>query len=347
MANSLLENTPSGLYCPAGDFFIDPYADATHPVTRAVITHSHSDHAREGCGTYLTAADNYRLLRYRMGADAVIETVGYGENRTINGVSVSLHPAGHVLGSAQVRVEYHGEIWVVSGDYKLAADPTCAAFSPVRCHTFITESTFGLPIYRWPDASTVLNEINDWWRHNQQNGKASVLFAYALGKSQRLLAGIDSGIGPIFAHGAVRNMNRCYRESGVNVPEAANPDDAPKGHDWSRALILAPPSAHGTTQGAAWLRRFGSVSTAFASGWMRVRGMRRRKFIDRGFVLSDHADWPALLEAIRLSEAQSIWATHGYSSALVRWLQEQGREAWMIETHWNDEGDGASGGEPE
>ena len=248
-------------------------------------------------------------------------------------MKVSLHPAGHVLGSAQVRVEYGGEVWVASGDYKLAPDPTCDAFEPVRCHTFITESTFGLPIYRWAAGAAVLNEINQWWRRNQETGKASVLYAYSLGKAQRVLAGIDAGIGPIFAHGAVRNMNQCYRETGIALPDAAGPDDAPKGYDWSRALILAPPSAHGSP----WTRRFGAISPAFASGWMRIRGTRRRKSIDRGFVLSDHADWPGLLEAIRLTEAETIWVTHGYRSPLVRWLTEQGKEAKVVETRWEDD----------
>ncbi len=273
--------------------------------------------------------------------EPVIETVRYGETRAMNGATVSLHPAGHVLGSAQVRVEHRGEVWVASGDYKLAPDPTCTTFEPVPCHTFITESTFGLPIYRWPTAASVFHEINQWWRRNQETGKASVIFAYSLGKAQRVLSGVDATIGPIFAHGAVRNLNQCYRESGVALPEAASPDDVPKGYDWSRALIIAPPWAHGTT----WMRRFGSLSTAFASGWMRIRGTRRRKSIDRGFVLSDHADWPGLLEAIRLSDAQCVWVTHGYRSPLVRWLTEQGKEAQAIETRWED--DELDGGEDE
>jgi putative mRNA 3-end processing factor len=333
VSNTILQTSRDGLYCPAGDFFIDPW----NPVPRAVITHSHSDHARAGSGTYLTSTEGERVLRHRLGSDAVIDSVPYRETRNINGVSVSLHPAGHILGSAQVRLEYRGEVWVVSGDYKLAPDPTCTAFEPVRCATFVTESTFGLPIYRWPAAAVVFNEINQWWRHNQETGKASVIFAYALGKAQRILSGIDASIGPIFAHGAVGNLNQCYRESGIALPDAASADGVPKGYDWSRALIIAPPWAHGTPQGTAWIRRFAPVSTAFASGWMRIRGTRRRKSIDRGFVLSDHADWPGLLEAINLTGAQNICVTHGYRSPLVRWLTEQGREARPIETSWEDD----------
>jgi putative mRNA 3-end processing factor len=324
--NLILQVSPDGLYCPAGNFHVDPW----NPVPRAIITHSHSDHARPGCGTYLTVQDGATLLRNRI-VDASIETIRYAETRTMNGVHVSLHPSGHVLGSAQVRVEYQGEVWVASGDYQLASNTTCAAFEPVRCHTFITESTFGLPIYRWAPPSTVFNEINQWWRNNQERGKASLLFGHALGKAQRLLAGVDGSIGPIFAHGAVRNINRCYRESGVALPEAASPDDVARSYDWTRALVIAPVWAHGS----AWARRFGLASTAFASGWMRIRGTRRRRAIDRGFVLSDHADWPALLQAIRATEAERIWVTHGYRSALARWLrEEQGREVEVVDTQW-------------
>ena len=281
----------------------------------------------------MTAAGGEGLLRGRLGGDAVIQTARYGETIVMGEVKVSLHPAGHVLGSAQVRVEHRGDVWVVSGDYKMAPDPTCPAFEPLRCHTFITESTFGLPIYRWQASSAVLDEINEWWRSNQQKGKASVLFAYALGKAQRVLAGVDASIGPIFAHGSVRRVNQCYADEGVRLPEAGVPDDAAKGYDWSRALIVAPPSA----LGSPWLRRFGRISTAFASGWMRIRGARRRRSIDRGFVLSDHADWPALLEAIRMTEAENVWVTHGYRSPLVRWLQEQGRAATAMDTQWEDD----------
>lgn len=331
MSNSILRITPDGLYSPAGDFFIDPW----NPVARAIITHSHSDHARPGSGTYFTARAGERLLRSRLGSDVTIETVEYGETRNINGVDVSLHPAGHILGSAQVRVETRGEVWVVSGDYKLAADPTCAPFEPLRCDTFVTESTFGLPIYRWAAAESVYGEIHDWWGNNQKAGKASVIFAYAVGKAQRILAEIDHSMGPIFAHGAVRNANLCYRESGVALPDVGAPDDAPRGYDWSRALILAPPSARGTT----WLRRFGTVSTGMASGWMRIRGTRRRKSIDRGFVLSDHADWTGLLEAIRMSGAERVWVTHGYRAQLARWVNENGGSAEVVETRWEEEGE--------
>lgn len=325
---NLLERNPDGLYCAAGGFYIDPWS----PVDRAVITHAHADHVAPGSKAYLCARLCAPLLRTRLGTEAAIESVDYGQTVERNGVRVSFHPAGHILGSAQVRMEYHGETCVVSGDYKLAPDPTCAAFEPVRCHTFVTESTFGLPIFRWPEPGEMLSEMNDWWRDNQHAGKASVLFAYPLGKAQRVLAGIDSSIGPIYTHGAVEQFNRIYRESGLALPPTAYARSAPSKTDWTRALILAPPMA----KTSPWLRRFGEFSTGLASGWMRIRGTRRRQSIDRGFVLSDHADWPALLAAVRASEAQTVWVTHGYRAPLARWFTENGTDAHAIETRYEE-----------
>ena len=248
---------------------------------------------------------------------------------------MSLHPAGHVLGSAQIRVEYRGEVWVVSGDYKLEADTTCRAFEPVRCHTFITESTFGLPIYRWRPQTETFAGINAWWRANQDNGKASALFAYSLGKAQRLIAGVDPSIGPILCHGAVENLNRVYRESGVRLPATQYTGQIEKGFDWSRALIVAPPSANASP----YLRKFGPVSTGFASGWMRIRGTRRRRSIDHGFVMSDHVDWPGLLSAIDATGAPCVMVTHGYRAPVVRWLIEHGLDAKALETRFEGERD--------
>ena len=325
----LLTHTDHGLYCAAGDFFVDPW----QPVGRAVITHAHGDHARPGSAAYLCAAPGAGILRLRMGSDAHIETLPYGATTHINGVAVSFHPAGHILGSAQVRVAHGGETWVVSGDYKTDPDPTCAPFESVACDTFITEATFGLPIYRWPPAATVFAAINDWWRANQAAGRTSVLFAYALGKAQRVLAGVDAGIGPIYVHGAVHRLNTAYRAGGVALPDWGYAGDAPPGTDWSRALLVAPTSAQGTP----WLRRFGDVSAAFASGWMRVRGQRRRRSVDRGFVLSDHADWPGLLEAIAASGASRVLVTHGYTAVLARYLRENGREAYELAAPYSGE----------
>lgn len=327
----MLRVTSNGLYCESGDFYIDPWC----PVPRAVITHAHSDHAHPGCGNYLCSEEGAGVLRARMGSDAIIQTIAWAQPTSLNGVAVSLHPAGHILGSAQIRVEHKGEVWVVSGDYKIEPDPTCRAFEPVRCHTFITESTFGLPIYRWRPQPETFAEINQWWRTNQDNGRASALFAYSLGKAQRLIAGLNPDIGPIFCHGAVENLNRIYRESGVTLPPTQYTGETPKGFDWTRAIIIAPPSANGNP----YLRKFGPVSTGFASGWMRIRGTRRRRSIDHGFVMSDHADWPALLSSIDATGAECIMVTHGYRAPMVRWLTEHGLQAKALETRFEGERD--------
>ena len=317
----LLTLTDHGLYCAAGDFFVDPW----RPAARALITHAHSDHARYGSAAYLCAAPGAGVLRLRMGPEANVESLPYGATTTINGVRVSFHPAGHILGSAQIRLEYGGEVWVVSGDYKTDPDPTCDPFESVRCDTFITEATFGLPIYHWPPQAEVFSNVNAWWRANQAAGRASVLYAYALGKAQRVLAGVDPAIGPIFAHGAVHRLNNAYRAAGVALPDWTYVAEAEEAQ-WSRALIIAPTSAQGTP----WLRRFGEQSAAFASGWMRVRGQRRRRSVDRGFVLSDHADWPGLLGAVAASGARRVLVTHGYTAVVARHLREQGIEAYEL-----------------
>lgn len=295
MKSNLIKLTDRGLYCAQGDFYIDPWL----PVKKAVVTHAHADHSYRGSINYLVPREGEKLSRIRLGDEAEIETLAYGETIFVNGVEISFHPAGHVLGSAQVRVEYKGETWVISGDYKLMPDATCAAFEPVRCHNFITEATFGLPIYRWQPTEFIFEEINDWWRRNREKDKTSVLFAYSLGKSQRVMNGIDRSIGKIYTHGAVERLTQAYRESGVDLPETKYVGAVEDKRDFIGSLIVAPPSAHGST----WLRRFGNYSTGFASGWMIVRGARRQKAVDRGFVLSDHADWTELQTAIRATEA--------------------------------------------
>lgn len=329
MPADLLKLTPAGLYCEQGDFYVDPWL----PVERAVVTHAHSDHARWGMRSYLCAAPGQSVLRTRMGDAAEIVAVDYGQDVLMNGVRVSLHPAGHVLGSAQVRIEHSGQVWVVSGDYKLEPDPTAEPFEPVKCHLFITESTFGLPIYRWDHQSVVFGQINEWWRSNQAKGKTSLIFGYTLGKSQRILAGVDRTIGPIFTHGAVEAINAGYRYAGVDLPETRLATQVEKGFDWSQALVVAPPSANGTP----WLRRMGDITTGFASGWMQIRGARRRRAIDRGFVLSDHVDWPSLLSAVEATGAERVWVTHGYANIVARYLAEKGLETAVIPTRFKGE----------
>lgn len=330
---------PEGLYCPPGDFYIDPW----RAVERSVITHGHGDHARTGNTHYLAAEPGAGILRARLGQDINLQTLAYGETLKHHGVTLSFHPAGHVLGSAQVRLEYEGEVWVASGDYKVEPDGTCTPFEPVRCHTFITESTFGLPIYRWQPQAEIFAEINQWWRTNQQLGKASVLFCYAFGKAQRILHGIDSTLGPIVAHGSVEPLNRVYRDTGIFIPPTLYAGDIKKTDPLLRqALILAPPSAGGST----WMRRFGDYSDAFASGWMRLRGPRRRRGVDRGFVLSDHADWPGLLWAIEQTGAERVMVTHGSVGTLVRYLCDKGLDAQGFATEYGDEEEATAEMEP-
>lgn len=336
MPESLVELTDQGLYCRAGDFYVDPWG----AVDRAVITHAHGDHAHPECARYLAATPGRGVLALRVGLDADIQTLAYGEKLVHHGVTLSLHPAGHILGSAQVRLEHKGEVWVVSGDYKLGADPTCASFEPVRCHCMITESTFGLPIYRWAPTAEVIADIARWWQSNAEAKKPSMLLCYALGKAQRILAGLGPAeVGPIHVHGMIERYSQAYRAAGVRLAESTPVVTTKRGADFSRALILAPPSAFSTP----WARRFRQPVSGFASGWMRVRGQRRRRAIDRGFVLSDHADWPELLSAIAESQAQRVLVTHGYAPALSQYLRERGLDARVLATQFVGEGGGEEG----
>ena len=332
---ALLVESPDGLYCPAGDFHVDPWG----PVARAVITHAHGDHARPGCAAYLCTPATAALLRRRFGSDAVIEPVAYGTSLSLGGVRVSLHPAGHVIGSAQIRIEPgpagpQEGVWVVAGDYKRAADPTCDPFEPVPCDTFITESTFGLPIYRWDPPDAVVREILAWWAANGAERRTSVLFCYTIGKAQRVLAELMRVTDrPVLVHGMMLSMIEAYREAGVPMLPVASATERPKGTSFAGELVLAPLSARGTP----WMRRLGDVSDAFASGLMRVRGVRRQRAFDRGFVLSDHADWPALLRTIDESGASRVLVTHGHAEALARHLLDRGRQSGVIRTAWEGE----------
>ncbi len=309
---SLLEIRAAGIWCAAGDFYLDPWA----PVDRAIITHAHSDRARPGSRAYLTVREGERLLRAQVGPDAAIQTVEYAEVLSLGAARVSLHPAGHLPGSAQVRIEHGGEVWVFSGDYQLAPDATCTPFEPVRCHTFVTEATFALPVFHWPEAAETIAAIEAWWRANQEAGRLSVLYAEAPGPAQRVLAALDRCIGPIGAHPGIEQFNRIYRGQGIELGRLA---DHP-------TLLIAPP---GTARAA-------NASTAMVSGWMRIRGTRRRRALDRGFVLSGHADWPALLRAIDETGAATVWATHRHGAALARWLEENGRRAAALETRFGE-----------
>ena len=323
----MLRETADGLYCAAGDFYIDPWG----AVDRALITHGHGDHARPGSRSYLCAEPCRPVLRRRFGDDPIVESLPYGQALTLDAARVSFHPAGHVLGSAQIRIEGPEGVWVVSGDYKRDSDPTCAPFEPVPCQTFITECTFGLPIYRWDPPGDVMTDIMGWWEQNREARRTSVLFCYTLGKAQRLLAELARLTDrPVLAHGMMLGMIDTYREAGIAMLPVSAATERPRGTSYAGELVLAPLSARGTP----WMRRLGELSDAFASGPMRVRGVRRQRGYDRGFVISDHADWPALLQTVTDTGASRVLATHGYAEPFARHLAENGIESGVIRTAW-------------
>jgi putative mRNA 3-end processing factor len=318
--NDLLRPTERGLACAVGDFVIDPVV----PCPVAVITHAHADHARPTNGIVHAAAEGERLLRLRVGPEATIVAHPYGERFRLGDAIVSLHPAGHIRGSSQVRVEIDGERWVVSGDYKRDADPTCTPFEVVPCDVFVTEATFALPIYRWPSTAEVAADVFAWWQRNATLGRASLLCCYALGKTQRLLAALRAHTEQsALLHGAMLKLTEAYRDDGVPLLATEHASVERLRNRAAGELVLAPPSASRTP----WMRNLGTVETAFASGWMRVRGVRRGRGWDRGFVLSDHADWPSLLATIAATQARRVLVTHGRSDLLVRWLREQNIDA--------------------
>ena len=320
--------TPKGLYCPAGDFYVDPWK----PVPTAVITHAHSDHARSGSAQYIATRASESLLRKRLGAAIELTSLSYGETVQLGSALVSLHPAGHILGSAQVRIEVDGQVWVISGDFKREADPTCAPFEVVPCDVFITEATFGLPIYRWQPTEVIARDIYRWWMHERERGRNALLACYALGKAQRLLAALSHFTEePVFVHGATDVLVSLYREAGITMLATEKvSQDKLKG-----ALVLAPPSA----LQSPWARRFGDASTGFASGWMLLRNARRQRGYERGFVVSDHADWPALVATAKACQARRILVTHGFSAELSRYFREIGLPAEPLSTLFEGEAD--------
>ncbi len=325
----LIQFSDNGLWCPQGKFFIDPWK----PVTRAVVTHAHSDHARYGNKHYLAHHQSAEILKLRLGSDISLHTLPYNKAVNMNGVQVSFHPAGHITGSAQVRLEYKGEVWVVSGDYKTEPDGITSPFEPVKCHHFITECTFGMPVFKWNEQAQVIGEINQWWLQNKAEGKASIICAYALGKAQRIIASVDHSIGDIFVHGAVWNANKALERDGLQLPLYHYADSGLAGDRFSGALIVTPSSA----LGSPWLRKFHPYEIANVSGWMQIRGIKRRRNAGRGFVLSDHADWAGLLQAIKATEAENVYVTHGYTDFFARFLNENGWNAKVVRTQYEGE----------
>lgn len=326
--------TDRGIYCAAGDFYIDPWL----PVPRALITHGHADHAYPDMGSYLATTAAAPVMQHRLGADARIDTMNYGETRQIGDATVSFHPAGHVPGSAQIRVCVNGEIWVASGDYKTVDDGLSEPFEPVTCHAFITESTFGLPVFRWTAQDVLAQELNTWWAANVAAGRPSVLGAYALGKAQRLMRTVNPDIGPILTVTAIENTNQVLRTQGITLPDTVRITEDVSAKTHPGALIIATPGS--TSQ--HWARRFPQASSAFASGWMAMRGVRRRRGADRGFIVSDHADWDGLNMAVKATGAERVFVTHGYTAQFARHLCDQGYDAQVVATNYaGDDVEGA------
>ena len=324
----LLVHTALGLYCPKADVYLDPWK----PVKKAILSHGHADHARWGSSSYLCTPTAAPVIKYRLG-EINLETLPFGEEKLINGVSFSFHPAGHILGSAQIKVSYKGEMVVFSGDYKTANDGFSEAFEPVKCHTFITESTFGLPVYHWQDQKWVFNEMEEWCKNNRNNGQLSILYGYSLGKAQRILQGLPESIGPIFTHSTIEAVLNVMRNQGVSLKNTIPVNEHLTRADLLSGVIIAPPAV----QNSNWLKKFEPIRNGVVSGWMALRGARRRRNADKGFVLSDHADWEGLNEAISLTGAENVFVTHGYTDILSKWLIDKGLNAHPLET--NFEGD--------
>ena len=327
----LINFTDKGLYCPQGKFYIDPWK----PVENAVITHGHSDHSRWGNKNYLCHTDSLPILKLRLGENNY-QTAGWNEPVFMNGVCVSLFPAGHIIGSAQVRVEYQGEVWVFTGDFKNEDDGISRAFEPVKCNTFITESTFGLPIYKWRPQEEIFSDMKNWIASNKATGKSSVFIAYSLGKAQRILKPLaETGL-PIYAHGAVYNVHTTLQAAGWKLPDVKRITSETTKDDLKECIVIAPSGA----EGSPWIKRFSPFATGICSGWMQVRGNARRKNADAGFALSDHADWEGLLSAVKATGAEKVYATHGFQSAFSRYLNEIGIEAGEVKTAYGNDEEG-------
>ena len=321
----VLEFRPEGIYCSQGDFYIDPW----RPVDKALITHGHADHARFGSKKYLCTDIAAPVIRHRLG-NVAIETIPYEKELSLNGVNVSFYPAGHVPGSAQILIEIKGERWVVSGDYKVVDDGLSTPFKPIKCHSFISECTFGLPAFNWSPQEQVFKEINSWWHQCTSDGLTPILAAYGLGKAQRLIAGLDTNIGPILTHGAIEKTNQIMRDQKIAIPETFLVTSKLDLVNFKNAIVLAPPSALSTS----WVKKFGKISTGYASGWMAIRGIKRRRAADKGFVISDHADWNGLNLVIKETEAEKIFVTHGYTDSFSKWLQFKGLNASVVKTEF-------------
>jgi len=327
--NQLIKFTKKGIYCPQGKFYLDPW----HPVDYAIISHGHADHARWGMKRYLCTHDSKPILKHRLGADIQVESMAYAETKTINGVEVSFHPAGHVIGSAQIRLEYKGYVVVFTGDYKTEPDFITTPFESVKCHTFITESTFGLPIYNWKKEEDLQQDLHNWVETNTSNNRTSVFLGYSLGKAQRLLSLLNGVSDNIYVHRSIHNLNQAISSSGIQLPETKLWSADVDQKTLQNKIIIAPPALLGSKM----LKRLPNPATAICSGWMQIRGNRRWQSVDAGFAVSDHADWNGLISAVKASEAEQVYVTHGYQAVFSKYLNEIGIKAKELVTEYGDE----------
>lgn len=324
----LVKFTKKGIYCIPGNFYLDPW----FPVDYAIISHAHADHARWGNKHYLCHNDSKAILKHRIGKDISIESLAYNQPKIINGVNVSFFPAGHIIGSAQIRLEYKGYIVVFSGDYKTQPDFITSPYEPVKCNEFITESTFGLPIYKWKSEVELQTALQNWIYQNQQNNRTSVFFGYSLGKAQRIMKLIEN-TDKIFVHSAIHNLNNAISESGIPLPKSTLITTDFNKNDVQNKIVILPPALLGSRM----LKKIPNAATAICSGWMHIRGNRRWKGVDAGFAVSDHADWEGLLTAVKATEAEKVYVTHGSQAVFSKYLNEIGIEAHELKTEFGDD----------
>lgn len=320
--------TKKGIYCIPGEFYLDPW----YPVDCAVISHGHADHARWGNKHYLCHNDSKAILKHRIGKEISIESLGYNESKNINGVQISFFPAGHIIGSVQIRLEYKGYVIVFSGDYKTQPDFLTTPFEPIKCHEFITESTFGLPIYKWKSEADLQTELQNWVAQNQQNNRTSVFLGYSLGKAQRVMKLLEN-VDDIFVHSAIHNLNNAITTSGIDLPKSTLITADFKKTDIQNKIVILPPALLGSKM----LKRIPNAATAICSGWMHIRGNRRWKGVDAGFAISDHADWDGLLTAVKATEAEKVYVTHGSQAVFAKHLNEIGIEAHELKTEFGED----------
>lgn len=324
----LIRFTKKGLYCIPGKFYLDPW----HPVDYAIISHGHADHARWGMKRYLCHHHSKPILQHRINAEINIESLGYNEPININGVKVSFHPAGHIIGSAQIRLEYKGFVIVFTGDYKTTSDAITIPFEPIKCHEFITESTFGLPIYKWLPDAVLKQQMHNWIATNQANNRTSVFFGYSLGKAQRIMKMLE-GVDDMYVHSAIHNLNEAIESTDITLPKTSLITADFNKKDIQNKIVILPPAL----LGSRLLKRIPNAATAVCSGWMQIRGNRRWRAVDAGFPVSDHADWNGLLSAVKATGAEKVYVTHGSQATFSKYLNEIGIPAAEVKTEYGEE----------